>query len=130
MPQNLSKQKITLSLFAGFVFMFMVSCQYEFIVPEEVIIPDTISFSEDVIPIFNAKCNNGGCHAAGFGILDLSPANAWEDLFRKNQIDVDNPAQSPLYIKLTASGSTHQGRSTAQEQATILEWINKGAQNN
>ena len=130
MPQNLSKQKITLSLFAGFVFMFMISCQYEFIVPEEVIIPETVSFSEDVIPIFNASCNVSGCHVAGHGVLDLSPANAYDDLFRKNLIDVNNPAQSPLYVKLTASGSTHQGRSTPQQQATILEWINKGAQNN
>ncbi len=130
MPQNLSKQKIILSLFAGFVFMFMISCQYEFIVPEEVIIPETVSFSEDVIPIFNAKCNGSGCHASGFPILDLSPANAYDDLFRKNQINLDTPEESPLYVKLVESGSTHQGRSTAQEQATILEWINKGAQNN
>lgn len=106
------------------------ACEYEFIQPEKVVIPETISFSEDVIPIFNGSCNFSGCHAAGFAILDLSPGNAYDDLFRKGLIDIDVPAQSGVYVKLSESGSTHMGRSTATEQATILEWINKGAKNN
>ena len=106
------------------------SCVYDFVEPEKVVLPEVISFSDDIIPIFNNSCNTSGCHAAGFGILDLSPENAYEDLFRKGQIDVDNPANSSLYSKLVESGGTHEGRSTAAERATILEWINKGAQNN
>ena len=106
------------------------SCVYEFIEPEKVVLPEVISFSDDIIPIFNNSCNTSGCHSAGFGILDLSPGNAYEDLFRKGQIDVDNPTNSNLYAKLVESGGTHAGRSTAAEQALILEWINKGAQNN
>jgi hypothetical protein len=106
------------------------SCEYEFIEPEPVILPDVISFADDIIPIFDNSCNFSGCHVSGFGVLDLSAENAYNDLFRKEQIDVDNPEASTLYVKLIESGGTHSGRSTATERATILEWIRKGAQNN
>lgn len=109
---------------------FLTSCEYEFIEPEQVIIPEVISFSDDIIPIFNNSCNYSGCHAAGFAILDLSPAKAYEELFRKQLINREIPDQSELYLKLTDTRGTHKDRSTATEQALILEWITKGAQNN
>lgn len=112
------------------VITFIGACEYEFIQPEQVVIPEVISFSEDIIPIFDNNCNLSGCHVAGFSILDLSPGNAYEDLYRKDMIDLDNPALSKLYTKLIESNGTHDGRSTPTEQATILEWINKGAKNN
>jgi len=106
------------------------SCEYEFIEPEAVVIPEVISFSDDVVPIFNKNCNISGCHAAGFAILDLSPASAYNQLFAKGLIDVDVPDQSKIYLKLTDTRGTHKDRSTPSEQALILEWIVKGAQNN
>ncbi|MCB0665384.1 MAG: hypothetical protein KDC80_06155 [Saprospiraceae bacterium] len=106
------------------------SCEYEFIEPETVVIPEVISFRDDIIPIFNSSCNISGCHAAGFAILDLSPAKAYEELFRKELIDIDVPDQSDLYLKLTDTRGTHKDKSTLSEQAIILEWIAKGAQNN
>ncbi len=126
--------KNRISALLAFFFLVSISffgaCEYEFVVPEKVIIPDVISFSEDIIPIFDNSCNFSGCHVSGFGILDLSPANAYNDLFLKNMIDVDVPVQSDLYQKLTEASGTHAGRSTPTEQALILEWINKGAKNN
>lgn len=106
------------------------SCEYEFIEPEKVVIPEVISFSDDIIPLFNNSCNISGCHASGFAILDLSPANAYTDLFRKGLINVDVPDQSEIYLKLTDSRGSHKDRSTPSEQALILEWIVKGAKNN
>jgi len=112
------------------VITFMPSCEYEFIEPEPVFIPEVISFSDNIQPIFNSKCSISGCHVAGFSILDLSQGNAYTELFRKELIDTDSPEASKLYQKLSAPGSTHADRSTATDQATILEWINKGAKNN
>ncbi len=116
--------------FAFVVFIFIASCEYDFIQPPAVIIPEVLSFSDDVIPIFNESCNGSGCHASGFGILDLSPENAYNDLFVKSLINIDVPDQSELYQKLTEPNGTHVGRSTPAQQAIILEWINKGAKNN
>lgn len=128
MPRKIS----LIWLISSFLFgtFLITSCEYEFVVPEEVVIPEVVSFSEDIIPIFNSSCNTSGCHVSGFGILDLSPGNAYDDLFRKNLIDVDNPDQSKLYTKLIEPNGTHAGRSTPTDQATILEWIVKGAKNN
>ncbi len=111
------------------IFLFS-SCEYEFIEPEPVVIPEVISFTDDILPVFANKCSLSGCHTTGNPILDLSAANAYTQLFGKQLIDLDVPESSGIYLKLTSPGTTHQGRSTAQEQALILEWIRKGARNN
>lgn len=116
--------------FALVVFIFIASCEYDFIQPPAVIIPEVVSFSDDIIPIFNESCNFSGCHVSGFALLDLSPENAYNDLILKGQIDVASPDQSELYLKLIEGNGTHKDRSTPSQQATILEWINKGAKNN
>ena len=55
------------------------------------VIPEVVSFSADIQPIFNEGCNNAGCHATGGIAPDLTPANAYADLFAKNLIDLVNP---------------------------------------
>lgn len=110
--------------------LFFASCEYEYIVPEEVVLPDVVSFTDDIIPIFDSSCNTTGCHTAGHFAVDLTPDNAYSDLFAKNMIDVDNPADSPLYTKLIEVGGTHDGRSTPAQQQLILKWIEEGAEDN
>ena len=106
------------------------SCEYEFIEPEKVVIPEFISFADDVLPIFSSSCSLSGCHVAGNPILDLSATNAFAQLYAKGLIDLDLPEQSKLYFKLIDGNGTHKGRSTAADQAKILEWIKKGGRNN
>lgn len=109
----------------------VTSCEYEVIEFEKVDPTIPVSFSTDIMPIFNSNnCNVAGCHSVGFSILDLSAANAYNDLFAKNLIDKTVPASSKLYLKLSETGSTHAGRSTPTQQATILTWIEQGAKNN
>ncbi|HPD63886.1 MAG TPA: hypothetical protein P5050_00870 [Bacteroidia bacterium] len=125
-------RKLSLFLIATFTGIFIFTgCEYEFIVPKKVVITDTvISFTNKIIPIFNQKCNMTGCHVAGHFKVDLTPANAYNDLFAKGLIDTLQPDQSKLYVKLTTPGGSHDGRSTATEQALILKWIEQGAKNN
>jgi hypothetical protein len=110
--------------------LLFASCEYEFIVPEVVELPDEISFKDDIVPIFNSNCNITGCHVAGHWAVDLTPDNAYQDLFAKNLIDVENPASSLIYTKLTEAGSSHDGRSTPTQQELILKWIEDGALDN
>lgn len=110
--------------------LFFASCEYEMIVPEEVILPEEVSFKDDIVPIFNNKCNTTGCHSVGHFVIDLTPDNAYQNLFTKNLVDVDNPTESPLYTKLVETGGTHEGRSTPTEQQLILKWLEDGAQDN
>lgn len=110
--------------------LLIASCEYEFIVPAEIDLPDEVSFMDDIVPIFNSDCNTTGCHVAGHFAVDLTPENAYQDLFNKGMIDVDNPAESSLYTKLVEVGGTHDGRSTPTQQQLILKWLEEGAQNN
>ena len=113
-----------------FSLIMITSCEYEIIEFDK---PDPtveIKFSNDILPIFNNGCNVIGCHTAGHYAVDLTSANAYEDLFAKNLINTDTPLQSGLYTKLSTPGSTHIGRSTPTELQTILLWIEQGAKNN
>jgi hypothetical protein len=115
-------------LLAGMI--LLASCEYEFIVPVEVDLPDEVSFKDDIIPIFNSSCNTTGCHTAGHFAVDLTPENAYQDLFAKNMIIQDDPGASPLYTKLVETGGTHDGRSTPSQQQLILKWLEQGALDN
>lgn len=110
--------------------LMVTSCEYNIIEFEEVDPTVEVKFSNDIMPIFNNKCNVSGCHVVGHSVVDLSAANAYKDLIAKSMIDTDYPEQSKLYTKLVATGSTHTGRSTPTEQDLILQWIKQGAKNN
>jgi hypothetical protein len=108
------------------------SCQYEWIDPVDppVIEPgDTTSFSLEIIPIFNDRNCNASCHAAGAIPPDLTPENAYVDLFAKNQIDTVTPENSVLYVKCNTGGSMAQYCQPG-DAFLILQWIKEGAKNN
>ncbi|MCF8299037.1 MAG: hypothetical protein K9J13_15925 [Saprospiraceae bacterium] len=111
----------------------LFSCEYEAIEPVEVVIvspPGGLSFTTHIIPIFNKSCNGSGCHVAGHFKVDLTPANAYADLFAKNLIDTLTPVNSKLYTKLTDAGSSHLTKVESGQPETILKWIEEGAKNN
>jgi hypothetical protein len=108
--------------------IFLYACENENIVPESSPPPTgSVSFSKDIVPIFNAKCI--ACHKNNGQTPNLA-ANPYQSLTSGGYIDTATPASSKLYVKLSSSNSSHSGRSTAAEQAKILYWIQKGAENN
>jgi len=109
--------------------MMITSCEYGFVEFEQPEIIEDISFANDIVPIFNNKCNTTGCHSVGHFALDLSPENAYEDIINKNLVDTNNPELSVLYVKISQPG-THDNRSVPSEQLNILQWIKDGAKDN
>jgi hypothetical protein len=122
--------KTMLGLFiAGFA-LVLASCEYDHPVPEpQPVITDTISFSGDIIPFFNASCNVSGCHTQGGFDPDLSPANAYQSIMSGNLVDVNNPESSELYKAIIPGGSMGNYGNT-QSNAEVLAWIKQGALNN
>jgi len=107
------------------------SCQYDYFDPVDYVPPppgDSTSFSLKVIPIFNESCN-ASCHATGGISPDLTPANAYADLFAKNQIDKATPENSELYTKCATGGSMNKYTKVGDPDI-ILQWIKEGAKNN
>jgi hypothetical protein len=107
----------------------MASCTYhtyEYVEPET---PDTVSFSNDIITIFDQRCNNPGCHSSGGIPPDLTESRAYIDLTFGGYVDTANAEASELYRVINAGGSM-ENYATDQDRALILKWIEQGAQNN
>lgn len=90
-----------------------------------------VSFSADVIPVFNASCNLSGCHSGGIN-PDLRPANAYNPLINGNYVDIANPTESTLYKHLigTLSLMPPEGKLPNDQISLILGWMEQGAINN
>ena len=117
-----------LSIFAlaGFI---LCSCEYEWITPIKVPIPDVVSYSGDVQPIFNNGCNTYVCHGTGGAAPDLSEANSYNALITGGYVDLDTPEASIIYITMT-TGSMVPYVQNPSDSDIILAWIEQGAENN
>ena len=92
----------------------------------------TVTFSQDILPIFNKSCNTSGCHNTGGQTPDLSEANAYNSLINGSYIDKANPQNSVIYLKMTGKRGIPMpmGGMNQDYNAIILAWITQGAQNN
>jgi hypothetical protein len=114
----------------------------------DVLVP-TPSFSANVAPIFEKRCATGGCHslATHQAGLTLDPSAAYDALvgvpssLRPGELRVRpaEPTRSWLVTMISADDVARQGRSrmplathplTPNQIATIVRWIEQGAQRN
>jgi hypothetical protein len=125
-------------LIFGVLLTILISCENKIVEIERTVTPKTkpdtaVSFSKDLIPIFNAKCSTVGCHdQSGYDPV-LTSDVAYQRLMLiapSYYVDTLSAATSRLYLKLTEQGSSHLGRTTPQENKKILDWIKQGAKNN
>ena len=133
--------KILKLLLAVIVVTLLFSqCKYNFIVPFEDTDPDTdnpdsttvVSFSADIIPIFNNgnNCTTTACHVTGKQAPDLTPDKAFNALNSSRYIDA-TPNQSKIYLYAHPDTNTHTRKKYNSVQAAkILKWIEQGAKNN
>ena len=123
----MKKILLILAIFAGF--LAWQSCEYEWIEKELIIVPDSVSFTTDIIPIFERGCNVSVCHGAGGVSPELTAENAFTSLFAENLIDLAVPENSMLYLKIAPGGSMNN-YSKSGDPEIILKWIQEGALNN
>jgi len=124
----MKKTLLILAIFTSL--MAWQSCQYEWLDPVDYVPPppgDTTSFSLEVVPVFTASCTS--CHSTGGISPDLTPANAYADLFAEDLIDVAIPENSILYIKMATGGSMNKYTKVGDPEL-VLQWIKEGALNN
>lgn len=123
-------------LFAiALIALCLAGCKYDFIVPEEVPVidpddPDAeqISFSADIIPIFESSCVS--CHESGGQLPDLSAANAFSSLNSTRYINSSTPEESLIYTRPNPDNTDSHPKYTATQAALVLGWIQQGAKNN
>lgn len=122
---NKKTRKIIYILVGIYMYMF-TGCEYEKIKPLETPVLDNVSFSADIIPIFNNSCS---CHSSQSPKLTASIAykQLWTDGENAPYVDTANPASSKIYVELTGG---HKDDATQSDYAKILKWIELGAKNN
>jgi len=117
-------KKIFYLLFAAVLTCILLfdSCEkVVYPIPE---LPDTVSYSLDIQPIWDNKCVS--CHA-GDRDPDLRPEHSYDALWDGGYINVDEPAESELMKKLYGS---HDARATETEKQLVFLWIEEGAKDN
>jgi hypothetical protein len=129
----LHKKTLTGLLLACGCIFFVASCYKDKTVPLSVPeITKTVSFSQDLVPIFNKSCNTSGCHSTGGQTPNLSAANAFNSLTIGNYFDKNAPGNSIIYQKMTGKRGTPMPVSGVNKDyaALVLAWIKQGANNN
>lgn len=104
------------------------SCTYYENPVVPVVVPDSVKFSANVLPIFDARCDNPGCHATGGIKPDLTAPNAYNSLTVYGYVDTEFPDQSTLYLKVHTGSMAKFTQPSDPE--IILKWIQQGALDN
>jgi uncharacterized membrane protein len=88
----------------------------------------TVSFSKDVLPIFQKHCTR--CHGGSNPQSGVSLEN-YQNVMNSGKVTAGNADQSQVYI-LTNSGVMPFGgpKLSASDEQKIKDWINEGAPNN
>jgi len=116
-----------LTLFAGFA--MLQSCEYDWVETEPVITPDTVSFSHDILPVFERGCNAGVCHGDGGKDPVLTDASAYNSLINGGYVTTATPETSIIYVEMADGGSMNK-YTTYGDSELVLKWIQQGALNN
>lgn len=114
------------------VFFAFSACEKAYLTSQQVEITTPVSFSSDIIPIFNASCATTNCHVNGGPPPNLTPSKAYDELTMLGYVDTSNAESSVLYKVITATTNPMppSGPLPAEEIGYILAWIKQGAQNN
>jgi hypothetical protein len=93
-----------------------------------------VSFSKDLVPIFDKSCAISGCHKSGGTSPDLSAANAYNSIINGSLVNLGTPASSELYLWLTGKRAVAMPAGAANNPSSInqlvLAWVTQGAKNN
>ncbi len=92
----------------------------------------TVTFSQDLIPIFSQNCALSGCHNAGGQAPNLTEANAYNSLKTGGYLDLGSAENSLIYLKMSGAKGTPMPVSGSNKDfnALVLAWIKQGANNN
>lgn len=126
------KTILGLILTSGVIFFIAGCYKGATVVTDTPAITRTVSFSQDIIPIFNKSCNTSGCHSTGGQSPNLSASTAYNSLNIGNYISKSTPESSIIYLKMTGKRGTPMPVSGINKDynALILAWIKQGANNN
>ncbi|MEI8280026.1 MAG: hypothetical protein WCG87_09700 [Bacteroidota bacterium] len=126
-----SRQQTVLIIFAvAFITVVMMACTKK----QDATVK--VSFSKDIIPIFETSCAiNSGCHLGANNAnlhINLDSNDAYNTIINKQLILTGNPSASLLYVQVSSNvmpKAPYSALSSTQVNL-ILNWIQQGGSNN
>jgi len=122
------KKLLTFGIIVAGLILFLASCQNKFIIEPLPEPGDTVSFSQNIAPIFTEQgCI--GCHNSTGQQPDLSPDNAYEKITGMGLVVEYDLVQSKIYYHPKPDGE-HYAKYTLAQYQLVNQWIMDGALNN
>lgn len=93
--------------------------------------PQFVSFSGDLIPLFNANCNNSGCHDdVPAHAPSLVEGKAYNALIQGGYVNTTIPDESVVYTVVKNGSMPPGGQLSSRDIKLIYDWIRNGAPQN
>ena len=127
------KSRIILSSLIGLLVIIATGCYKDILDPgqDPSAPPQAVSFSGDLVPLFEANCATSGCHdAVPAHRPSLTAANAFNAIISGGYVNTLVPASSVLYGEIKSGSMPPTGALKASDAQKILDWIRNGAPNN
>lgn len=125
-------KKFIYSLFGVLLIgMFVTSCYKDIISPESDPegTPQSVSFKEDLAPLFQTKCTNVGCHVAGGHKPYMEkPHETYRNIVGGGFVNKFIPKESILYLQVY--GGMTEFIPSKKDKQLVYDWIRNGAPNN
>ena len=104
------------------------------VVGNSVLVTSTVSFNNDIIPLFAKNCALSGCHIKGSVAPDLEAGTALSQLNSMGLINASSPENSIIYQRLmgaiTPAMPLNATPNPGNINGYILAWIKQGTNNN
>lgn len=102
--------------------------------PDDELVNKEVSFVDDIIPVFSQTCSISGCHSSGGTNPDLTPGKAYNALTNGGYINLADPTNSKLYLRLSGKIAPamplNSTNNPSNINALVLTWITQKAENN
>ena len=115
----------------GLILLF-AACEKDYFAPPPILdLATPVSFSTDILPMFQANCYGSGCHDKGVA-PNLTAASAYDELTMLGYVDTTNAEGSKLYMRMIAAINPMppKGKLSGENTNKVLAWIKQGAKNN
>lgn len=122
------KRLLTIGIIMASLLMMLNSCQNKFIIEPVPEVADSISFSQQIIPIWLDQ-NCTGCHSTNGQQPNLTVDDAYSNITSMGLVSVNDPSSSKIYY-YPLPDEDHFAKYTSTQAAFVLKWIEEGALNN
>lgn len=112
------------------VILFSVeSCYYDDPPQFQLNLPDKVSFTQNIQPIFTQYCSTTSCHE-GTSKPDLRVGIAYNELIKGGYISSTFPERGILYQSISSNEMPPDGSLSPVDKALIFKWLEDGGDNN